>query len=139
MTEKLKGATRLASSSKTYGAGGVRRQRERDFGRVFTGLLFALFVATLLMAILAGTDVYRGLNREGDAADNQRLSLTPVSYTHLDVYKRQSLESGVSVTFNYKGDSGAGTAYVMPIENYDWLIMRTFPSSITDGLSLIHI
>ena len=58
------------------GAGGVRRQRERDFGRVFTGLLFALFVATLLMAILAGTDVYRGLNREGDAADNQRLSLT---------------------------------------------------------------
>ena len=76
MTEKLKGATRLASSSKTYGAGGVRRQRERDFGRVFTGLLFALFVATLLMAILAGTDVYRGLNREGDAADNQRLSLT---------------------------------------------------------------
>ena len=67
MTEKLKGATRLASSSKTYGAGGVRRQRERDFGRVFTGLLFALFVATLLMAILAGTDVYRGLNREGDA------------------------------------------------------------------------
>ena len=54
----------------------MRRQRERDFGRVFTGLLFALFVATLLMAILAGTDVYRGLNREGDAADNQRLSLT---------------------------------------------------------------
>lgn len=62
MTEKLRGATRLASSSKTYGAGGVRRQREHDFGRVFTGLLFALFVATLLMAILAGTDVYRGLN-----------------------------------------------------------------------------
>ena len=76
MSLKSTGATRLASSSKTYGAGGVRRQRERDFGRVFTGLLFALFVATLLMAILAGTDVYRGLNREGDAADNQRLSLT---------------------------------------------------------------
>ena len=69
-------SSRLASSSKTFVAGGVRRQRERDFGRVFTGLLFALFVATLLMAILAGTDVYRGLNREGDAADNQRLSLT---------------------------------------------------------------
>ena len=38
--------------------------------------LFCAIVATLLMAILAGTDVYRGLNREGDAADNQRLSLT---------------------------------------------------------------
>lgn len=76
MNLKSTGATRLASSSKTYGAGGVRRQREHDFGRVFTGLLFALFVATLLMAILAGTDVYRGLNREGDVADDQRLSLT---------------------------------------------------------------
>lgn len=53
-----------------------------------------------------------------------------ISRTELEA----SLESGVSVTFNYKGDSGAGTAYVMPIENYDWLIMRTFPSSITDGM-----
>ncbi|MFR3452302.1 MAG: hypothetical protein ACLTSX_12875 [Collinsella sp.] len=45
-----------------------------------------------------------------------------------------SLQNGVSVTFNYKGESGSGTAHVMPIENYDWLIMRTFPSSITDGM-----
>ena len=52
MTEKLKGATRLASSSKTYGAGGVRRQRERDFGRLFTGLQFALLVSTLLNEII---------------------------------------------------------------------------------------
>lgn len=48
----------------------------RDFGRVFTGLLFALFVITLLMAILAGTGVYRALHQESAAADNQRLSLT---------------------------------------------------------------
>ena len=44
--------------------------------RIFTGILFALFVATLLLAILAGTDVYRGLAREGSAADEARLSLT---------------------------------------------------------------
>ena len=44
--------------------------------RVFTGILFALFVITLLMAILAGTNVYRGLHRISDAADAQRLSLT---------------------------------------------------------------
>lgn len=60
---------------KAYG-GNPRRRREGDFGRVFTGMLFALFVVALLMAILVGTDVYRGLYREGAAADDQRLSLT---------------------------------------------------------------
>lgn len=76
MSLKSSGATKLAQSSATYGASGTRRRRERDFGRVFTGLLFALFVAALLMAILTGTNVYRELNREGETADNQRLSLT---------------------------------------------------------------
>lgn len=56
--------------------GRAPRRREHDFGRVFTGMLFALFVIVLLMAILAGTDVYRALYQEGEAADNQRLSLT---------------------------------------------------------------
>ena len=44
--------------------------------RVFTGILFALFVVTLLMAILAGTNVYRGLHRASELASDQRLSLT---------------------------------------------------------------
>lgn len=74
MSLKNAGATRLSQSGVAYG--GRSRRREHDFGRLFTGLLFVLFVATLLMAILAGTDVYRGLNRESDAAGNQRLSLT---------------------------------------------------------------
>lgn len=56
--------------------GGAGRRREHDFGRVFTGLLFALFVVALLMAILTGTGVYRVLHQQGEAADNQRLSLT---------------------------------------------------------------
>lgn len=51
-------------------------RREHDFGRVFTGLLFALFVVVLLMAILTGTGVYRALHQEGEIADKQRLSLT---------------------------------------------------------------
>lgn len=62
------------AAGKAYG--GNPRRREHDFGRVFTGILFALFVVTLLMAILAGTDVYRALHRAGDAADVERLSLT---------------------------------------------------------------
>ena len=61
-------------TAKAYGSN--PRRQERDFGRVFTGLLFALFVATLLMAILVGTGVYRVLHQEGAVADNQRLSLT---------------------------------------------------------------
>lgn len=67
-------ATELADAGKRYG--GNPRRRERDFGRVFTGLLFALFTVTLLMAILAGTGVYRALHHESEVADDQRLSLT---------------------------------------------------------------
>lgn len=70
---RKKAADTLAAG-KAYG--GNPRRRERDFGRVFTGMLFALFVITLLMAILTGTGVYRTLHQEGDVADNQRLSLT---------------------------------------------------------------
>ena len=73
-TAAAAGGEALARAEKAYG--GNPRRRERDFGRVFTGLLFALFVVALLMAILVGTDVYRGLHREGAVADNQRLSLT---------------------------------------------------------------
>lgn len=57
-------------------ARGGNPRRDRDFGRVFTVILFALFVIALLMAILTGTGVYRTLFQEGVAADNQRLSLT---------------------------------------------------------------
>ena len=67
-------ATGAAPAQKAYG--GNPRRHERDFGRVFTGLLFALFVVALLMAILTGTGVYRSLHQEGVTADNQRLSLT---------------------------------------------------------------
>ena len=87
------------------------------------------------------------LDRNGDVMAHSSITYTSGVKNAVDLYLEDessgnisrteleaSLESGVSVTFNYKGDSGAGTAYVMPIENYDWLIMRTFPSSITDGM-----
>ena len=56
--------------AKAYG-GNPRRRAERDFGRVFTGILFALFVIALLIAILVGTGVYRALHQEGEVADYQ--------------------------------------------------------------------
>lgn len=71
-----KSATAMSAQATGKAYGGNPRRRERDFGRVFTGILFALFVITLLMAILAGTNVYKALHQEGEVADNQRLSLT---------------------------------------------------------------
>ena len=87
------------------------------------------------------------LERDGDVMAHSSTTYSSGVKSAVDLYFEEgssgnisrddlesSLQSGVSVTFNYKGESGSGTAYVMPIENYDWLIMRTFPSSITDGM-----
>ncbi len=71
-----KTATAMSAQATDKAYGGNPRRHERDFGRVFTGILFALFVVTLLMAILVGTSVYKALHQEGEVADNQRLSLT---------------------------------------------------------------
>ena len=87
------------------------------------------------------------LERDGDVMAHSSTTYSSGVKSAVDLYFEEgssgnisrndlesSLQSGVSVAFNYKGESGSGTAYVMPIENYDWLIMRTFPSSITDGM-----
>ncbi len=60
---------------------------------------------------------------EGDGSGN-------ISRTELE----EAFRNGTSVTFNYQGDSGSGTAYVMQVANYDWMLMRTFPASITDAM-----
>lgn len=56
-----------------------RRKGGRDYGRVFTGLLFALFVLALLMAIMVGTGVYRSLYDMRTETDEARLSLSLVA------------------------------------------------------------
>lgn len=53
------------------GAGG---RQPRDFGRVFTGLLFALFMVTLLLAIATGTRVYGVLAETGASDNGERLA-----------------------------------------------------------------
>lgn len=45
-----------------------------EFGRFFTVILFALFVAVLLIAIMAGTGLYRALVDVRDQADTSRLA-----------------------------------------------------------------
>ncbi|WP_080799632.1 DUF4860 domain-containing protein [Arabiibacter massiliensis] len=55
---------------------GIARRAEggQGFGRLFTVLLFALFVVALLIAIMAGTGLYRALVDVRDAADSSRLA-----------------------------------------------------------------
>lgn len=60
---------------------------------------------------------------EGEGSGN-------ISRTELE----EAFRNGTSVTFTYQGDSGSGTAYVMQVANYDWMLMRTFPASITDAM-----
>lgn len=53
-----------------------RSQAAGSSGHMFTALLFALFVIALLLAIVAGTNVYRNLNDVRSGADEARLGLT---------------------------------------------------------------
>lgn len=51
-----------------------RAEEGQGSGRLFTALLFALFVVVLLIAIMAGTGLYRALVEVRDQADTSRLA-----------------------------------------------------------------
>ncbi|MEC4184229.1 response regulator [Adlercreutzia sp. R21] len=46
----------------------------------------------------------------------------------------EAFSDGASVTFDYRSPAGSGMAYVMKLPDYDWMLMRTFPISITEGM-----
>lgn len=52
-----------------------------DKSHAFTALLFALFVITLLFAILTGTNVYQSLHETSSAANNERLGVNLIANT----------------------------------------------------------
>lgn len=52
-----------------------RTAKQRDLSHVFTALLFALFLLTMLLSISAGTNLYRALYDTSTAADNERLGM----------------------------------------------------------------
>lgn len=54
-------------------------QESKDTGKLFALLLFALFVAALLMAIVAGTGIYRSLSQMQSSAGDARLGLNLVA------------------------------------------------------------
>ncbi len=48
----------------------------------------------------------------------------------------QAFELGESVSFRYTSSSGQGSAYLMQLPSYDWMLLRTFPESITNTMLL---
>ena len=64
-------------------------------------------------------DIY---TKEGSASEITRNQL------------EEAFSEGASITFDYKSDAGSGMAYAMKLDGYDWMLMRTFPSSITEGM-----
>ncbi len=108
-------------TAKAYG--GSPRRQERDFGRVFTGLLFALFVATLLMAILVGTGVYRVLHQEGAGADGFEAAAAAEDSRSLfqgpALVLRETLPSGVYETRLYRYDGTIMEEYALADAPYD--------------------
>ncbi len=38
-------------------------------------------------------------------------------------------------SFNYRGKSGAGSAYITALEGGDWVVVQSFPSSVTDMMT----
>ena len=66
-------------------------------------------------------DIY---TKEGAASEVTRAQL------------EEAFRDGSSVAFDYQNDAGAGAgmAYAMQLEGYDWMLMRTFPASITEGM-----
>ena len=57
----------------------LRGARERDSGRIFTVILFSIFVISLLLAIYAGTGIYRSIASTRDTSDATRLGLNLIA------------------------------------------------------------
>lgn len=71
-----------ASNAKLFeDAAKITAPEAPDNSHAFTAVLFALFLFTLLLAILAGTNVYGALNNLRNDADTTRLSLNLVANT----------------------------------------------------------
>ncbi len=50
----------------------------------------------------------------------------------------EALDESNSVNFNnfnYEGSSGTGSAYIIALENSDWVLVQSFPSSITQTMA----
>lgn len=139
------------------GTGHTGKERGTAQGHFFTVLLFAVFVISLLLCIVAGTEVYGNLRQMQVAAGNTRLGVNLISNTiHANdavnavavgqgpegraLVLVEDLESGVYETriYLYQGQiveeySLQGSAYT-PARATAIVASRSFDFSYTGGL-----
>lgn len=90
---------------------GQRALPTRDFGRLFTGLLFGLFMVTLLIAIMTGTRVYSSLVDMQLSDNDERLATSLIAnYVHaadaVDAIGEGEGPEGRSLVLTERLDSG---------------------------------
>lgn len=77
-----------------------------------------------------GLIVARSVNCENDPDTLQQLldkSNTEMTFEEIS----SDIEEGRSVSFNYQADEHGGDTYLTKLENFDWILMRSFPNAIT--------
>lgn len=83
-----------------------------NMSHVFTGILFALFILVLLVAIVVGTNVYRSLYQEGQNISDTRIATSLLYNTIRSVDSEDALEAregpeGIALILNERAISGA--------------------------------
>ena len=46
-----------------------------------------------------------------------------------------ALAAGESISFNYRGSNGAGSAYVTALKDGEWMLLQSFPSALTRSMT----
>ena len=115
-------------------AGAYREDSMEEFlATYFFGEQTSTYLCTRDGTVVAHSSSLAYANEVGNAQDLYFENGSTSDITRADL--EEAFHNGSSVTFDYKGESGSGMAYVMQLPDYDWMLMRTFPSSITDGMT----
>ncbi len=107
--------------------------REDTLSQIMTTYFFGEQTTTYLCendgAIIARSSVFE-VKAENALDIYDYSNETSVSLEELE----QDFQDGTTVNFSYTSSSGKGSACLMKLPSYDWLILRTFPESITNAM-----
>lgn len=107
--------------------------REDTLTRFMTTSFFGVQTTTYLCS-RDGTIVASSAQLAEDSSGNAfKLYSEGLNSVGLDELGRDFVD-GESVGFTYKKAGESGSAYLTKLPSYDWLILRTFPQSITQGM-----
>ncbi len=74
---------------------------------------------------------------EGQPSENLLESLKKENKLYAKDWSRleQAINEGSSTSLNYKGANGAGSAYITPLSDGEWMLLQSFPSVLTKGMA----